>query len=70
MVRGNLIVKPLGARISSEKEIICTDPFCVLKLGTHKKQTKVHKNGGKMPSWVPEQFVFKVDNEESMVVEV
>ena len=46
------------------------DPFVQIEIGSQKKRTTTHKNGGKNPNWRGEVLEFDITNEQEMKLTV
>ena len=67
---GNLIIRPLSAKLTRDTETFGKmDPFCVIHFGGQRQQTQVAKDAGKFPSW-NDCFSFRRNAEDLITVEV
>lgn len=67
---GKLIIKPLSAQLTHDTDWFGKmDPYCIIKVGDTVKQSSVHKNAGKSPSW-NDEMVFNRHYENLIIIEV
>lgn len=68
---GNLIVKPLSARLTRDTDFFTKmDPYVVLKLGDQTMKTQTAHGAGKTPSWKDNFTLRKLGNDDILHVEV
>lgn len=68
---GNLIIKPLSARLVHDTETFGKmDPFCQIKIGGQIYKTKVAHDAGKFPSWTDTFSFRKSDSDDLGEIEV
>ena len=63
---GNLIIKPLSARLAHDTETFGKmDPYCQIKIGGQVYKTKVATDAGKYPSWT-DTFSFRKNESDDL----
>jgi Ca2+-dependent lipid-binding protein len=68
---GNLVVKPLTAKLTHSTESFGKmDPYCKVIVGSEYSQTGVHKDGGKTPGWNMTLTLRRKENDEFIAFEV
>jgi hypothetical protein len=64
---GNLVLIPRSARLTRDTDFFSKmDPFCVIRIGGQKVQTKVANGAGKTPIW-NDQFTLRRNAGEDVV---
>ncbi|CAG9315456.1 unnamed protein product [Blepharisma stoltei] len=63
--RGNLIVRPISAKLIKDKATGTMDPYVLIRVGPQEQKTNYCKNGGKVPNW-NEQLNFSVSGEDQI----
>jgi len=70
MIKGNLIIRPLSAKLLHDTELFGKmDPYVKVTVGTNSKLSPVAKGQHLQPSWDSE-FCFRIQNDEVIYFEV